>query len=81
MSTRNVGVPIGPNIILNVKLWAFFIAIIKQTGASGPWVFASSRAPHDDATQAKIQGGVCKNRSEVLQSCRSLFHRPFQEMK
>jgi hypothetical protein len=55
MSTRNVSVPIGPNISPYVKLWGFFIAIIEQTGASGTWVFTSSGAPHDD-TWAKIQG-------------------------
>ena len=48
MSTRNVSVLIGPNISSNVKLWAFFIAIIKQTGVSGTWVFAPSGAPHGD---------------------------------
>jgi hypothetical protein len=35
MSNRNVSVLIGPNISPNVKLWAFFIAIIEQTGTSG----------------------------------------------
>jgi hypothetical protein len=38
---RNVSAPIGPNISLNVKPWAFSIAIIEQTGASGTSVFAS----------------------------------------
>ena len=37
---------IGPDISLNVKLWALFIAIIEQTGASGTWVFTSSGAQH-----------------------------------
>lgn len=39
---------IGPDISLIVKLWALFIAIIEQTGASGAWVLGSSGAPHDD---------------------------------
>lgn len=38
---------IGPDISLFVKLWAFFIAIIEQTGASGTWVLASFGAAHD----------------------------------
>jgi hypothetical protein len=48
MNNRNVSVLIGPNISQNVKLWAFFIAITEQTGASGTWVFAFSGASHDD---------------------------------
>ena len=48
MSTRNVSALIGPNISMNVKLWALFFAIIEQTLASGTWVFASYGAPHDD---------------------------------
>jgi hypothetical protein len=35
--TQRCSVLIGPNISLNVRLWAFFIGIIEQTGASGTW--------------------------------------------
>jgi len=80
MSTRNVRVPIGPDISLNVKLRAFFIAIIEPTGASWTWIFAFSGASHGD-TKAKIQGGVCKNRSEVFQSCQKSLFQPPQEME
>jgi hypothetical protein len=50
---RNVSVLIGTDISLFVKLWAFFIAIIEQTGASGTW----SHPLVHLMTWAKIQGG------------------------
>jgi hypothetical protein len=74
MDSRNVSVPIGPNISQNVKLWAPFIAIIEQTGASGTRAFASPPgASHDD-----MRGLV---RAGLFQDCRSLFHWPLQEME
>lgn len=56
---------IGPNINLNVKLWAFFVAIMKQTGASGTWVFPPA---HDIVTihRPSFKGKVCKNWSVGL---------------
>jgi hypothetical protein len=81
MSTRNVSVLIGPNTSLNVKLWAFFIATIEQTGASGTWVSASPEAHHMTTHRLRFEEKGCKNRSEVFQGCRSFFHRQLQEME
>lgn len=60
--------PMSSTIFLNVKLWAYFVATMRQTGVSDVGVCVFQPADHMKSRNLIFKENVCKNRSSTFVS-------------